>query len=226
LTFSPVVVIIAAYNEEQGIKPTIRELKEVLMSPHIIVVDGQSSDRTLELATELGAEVFIQKDKGKGSAISQGLEQVNRETNYVIMTDADFTYPAKHLKEMISVLDQNPEIGMVLGNRFSKMCGQESAKNLFYVGNRILAFAQCFLNGVNLNDPLTGLRIIRYNLLKNWQPKALGFDIEVELNNHITCMGYKIVEVPIKYRPRLGKKKLGFKHGLGILKRIIAQFRQ
>jgi glycosyltransferase involved in cell wall biosynthesis len=224
LTFSPLAVVIPTYNEEQGIKHTICELKEVLKEPHIIVVDGQSSDRTLKLAEHLGAEVLIQKNSGKGSAISQGLERINRETNYVILTDADFTYPAKHLKEMINVLDQNPKVGMVLGNRFNKFCELESIKNPFYVGNRILAFAQYILNGVNLNDPLTGLRIMRYKILKNWQPKSLGFDIEVELNNHVTCMGYEIVEVPIKYRPRLGKKKLGFRHGLGILKRIITQF--
>ena len=221
---SPLAVVIPTYNEEQGIKPTICELKEVLKEPHIIVVDGQSSDRTFKLAEELGAEVLIQKDRGKGSAISQGLERINRETNYVILTDADFTYPAKHLKEMINVLDQNPKVGMVLGNRFNKFYELEYMKDPFYVGNRILAFAQYILNGVNLNDPLTGLRLIRYNILKNWQPMSLGFDIEVELNNYITCMGYEIVEVPIKYRPRLGKKKLGFRHGLGILKRIITQF--
>ncbi len=65
------------------------------------------------------------------------------------------------------------------------------------------------------------MRIIRAELLKGWSPKSDGFDIEAEVNQHIGRSGYKIVEVPIKYRKRLGKKKLGFKHGLTILKRII-----
>ena len=125
---------------------------------------------------------------------------------------------------MIKFIELNPKVGMVLGNRFSRVYGLESVKNQFYIGNRILANIQSILNGVNLNDPLTGLRIIRYDLLKGWKPKSTGFDIEVELNCRIKRMGYDIVEMPIKYRSRLGKKKLGFRHGLEIVKRIVTDF--
>ena len=82
---------------------------------------------------------------------------------------------------------------------------------------------QSILNGVNLNDPLTGLRIIRYDLLKGWKPKSTGFDIEVELNHLVKNRGFNIVEIPIEYRSRIGKKKLSARHGLTILKRIILQ---
>jgi dolichol-phosphate mannosyltransferase len=51
----------------------------------------------------------------------------------------------------------------------------------------------------------------------------VGFDIEAELNCHVNSKGYDIVEIPIKYRSRLGKKKLGFRHGLEIFKRIIME---
>ncbi len=78
-------------------------------------------------------------------------------------------------------------------------------------------------NGIKLNDPYTGLRLIRFELLKGWKPRSQGFDIEAELNHHIERLGYKIVELPIKYRKRLGKKKLGFRHGLTILRRIIIE---
>jgi len=223
VTFSPLAVVIAAFNEEEGIAPTISELKEVLHQPNLVVVDGKSSDRTLELAKDLGAQVVIQKGKGKGDAISEGLDQLNGDTTYVVFTDADYTYPAKHLKEMINVLDIDPKVGMVLGDRFNKIYELESDRNQFYIGNRILAFVQRVMNGVKLNDPFTGLRIIRFELLKGWKPKSLGFDIEVEINNHVLQSGYKIVELPIKYRKRLGKKKLGFRHGVKILRRIIVE---
>ena len=219
----PISVVIAAYNEEEGISATIRELKEVLNNPYLVVVDGKSSDRTLELAKDLGAEVVIQKGKGKGDAISEGIHNLNDDTGYIVFTDADYTYPAKHLKEMINVLDLNPDVGMVLGDRFSRIYEVESDRNQFYIGNRILGFAQRLFNGVKLNDPYTGLRIIRFHLLKGWKPKSSGFDIEAELNSHIKRLGFNILEVPIKYRKRLGKKKLGFKHGLKILRRIIIE---
>ena len=216
-------VVIAAFNEEEGIAPTICELKEELGQPLLIVVDGKSSDQTLKLAKDLGAEVFIQKGNGKGNAMSEGLDHLNGDTRYVIFTDADYTYPANHLKEMINVLDLNPDVGMVLGDRFSRIYENESDRNQFYIGNRILAFVHKVINGVKLNDPFTGLRIIRYELLKGWKPKSLGFDIEAEINNHVMQSGYNIVEVPIKYRKRLGKKKLGFRHGVKILRRMIIE---
>jgi len=218
---SCLAVVLAAINEEEGITPTLCELKEVLNHPHLIVVDGKSTDRTIELAKDLGAEILIQKGKGKGNAIFEGVASLNGDTSYVAFTDADYTYPAKHLKEMVNVLDNNPEVGMVLGNRFSTTYERESEKNQFYIGNRILGFTQRIFNGVKLNDPFSGLRIIRHDLLKGWKPKSNGFDIEAEFNHHVGRLGYKIVEVPIKYRKRLGKKKLGFRHGLKIFRRII-----
>ena len=134
---SSLVVVIPAFNEEEGIAPTIWELKAVLNDPHMIVIDGGSEDRTLELAKNFGAEVLVQKGTGKGNAISQGLDHLNGDTVYVAFTDADYTYPAIHLKEMVNFLDLNPKVGMVLGNRFNRIYELESDKNQFYVGNRI-----------------------------------------------------------------------------------------
>jgi glycosyltransferase involved in cell wall biosynthesis len=216
-------LVIAAYNEEEGIAPTITEYKKIISEAQIIVVDGNSSDRTIELSEKLGAEILIQDSKGKGDAVAKGLSYLNDDTSYVIFTDADYTYPANHLNKMIKVLNNDPKVGMVLGNRFNEIYKNQSDRNQFYLGNRILGFAHRLFNGVDLNDPFTGLRIMRYDLVKNWTPNSMGFDIEAELNHHILKKGYEIVEIPIKYRKRLGKKKLGFKHGLSILRRIILQ---
>ena len=223
MSFSSLAVIIAAINEEEGIGPTICELKTILNEPYLVVVDGKRSDKTIEIAKDLGVDVLIQNGKGKGSAISQGIDQLDEKTHYVILTDADYTYPAKFIKEMIFILEEKPNVGMVLGDRFSCRYEFESDRNQFYVGNKILALTQNVLNGVKLNDPLTGLRVIRYDLLNDWKPKSKGFGIEVELNFFVERMGYEIVEIPIIYRKRLGKKKLGFRHGIKILRRILIE---
>ena len=223
MDFSPLTVVVAAYNEEEGITPTIRELNECLNKPHLIVVDGRSSDRTCELAKNLGAEVLIQRGRGKGDAISQGLQHLNGDSGYIVFTDADYTYPAMHIKEMIQLLNLNPEIGMVLGNRFSRRYKGESDRNQFYIGNVILGLVQRIFHGVSLNDPYTGLRVVRFKLLKGWKPKSEGFDIEAEMNHYIKTLDYRITELPIRYRKRLGKKKLSFIHGLKILRRIVIE---
>jgi glycosyltransferase involved in cell wall biosynthesis len=216
-------VVIAALNEEQGIGLTIAELKDKLGSPYILVVDGHSNDRTIEVAKNLGVDVALQEGFGKGDAISKALTLTSPNAEYVVLTDADFTYPAEHIPEMIRILEQDPEVGMVCGNRFSNHLDNKALNDRFYLGNKLLAFAHNVLNGVTLRDPLTGLRVIRIEILRDWKMKSKGFDIEIELNSLIQKKGYKTVEVPIQYRQRLGEKKLKMKHGTTILHRIMKE---
>jgi dolichol-phosphate mannosyltransferase len=112
---------------------------------------------------------------------------------------------------------------MVCGNRFSKQTQGSAFQGRFTFGNKLLAIAHSFLNGINLQDPLTGLRVIRADLLRKWVIKSKGFDIEVELNHQVGKQGFETVEVPIEYRERLGEKKLKMKLGATILKRILVE---
>jgi dolichol-phosphate hexosyltransferase len=217
---SKIEVIIAALNEEEGIGLTIAELQKNI-NACIVVVDGHSTDRTVEVAKEFGVDVRFQDGSGKGNAISNALKCLGPDMAYVVFTDADYTYPAEYLPEMIEILDRNPEVGMVCGNRFAQKTEKGALKSGFYLGNRLLAFAHSLLNGVSLSDPLTGLRVIRAELVNGWVVKSNGFDIEVELNSLVNRKGFKTVEVPIKYRERLGEKKLRMRHGFTILKRIL-----
>jgi len=98
-----------------------------------------------------------------------------------------------------------------------------SANSAYYVGNRFLAFAQYLVNGVKMRDPLTGLRVVRWKILKDWNPKSKGFDVEAEMNYVVERKGYKIKEIPIHYRERLGEKKLKLRHGFTILRRILSE---
>jgi dolichol-phosphate mannosyltransferase len=160
---------------------------------------------------------------GKGNAIAKALENLDSSIKYIILTDADYTYPAKYVPEMIEILEKEPNVGMVCGNRFSGNIESDAVQKSFHFGNKILSLAHSLINSVSLSDPLTGLRVIRVKALKNWLIKSQGFDIEVELNHQVSKKGYKIVEVPIAYRKRLGEKKLKIKDGLIILKRILLE---
>ena len=221
---STVSVVIAALNEEEGIGLTLEELQKFLKDSHLIVVDGNSVDRTVDIAKDMGAVVLLQDGKGKGDAMYQGIRQLGSDVRYVVFTDADFTYPAEYVPEMLEILDKNPAVGMVIGNRFKGENNfDKSFTSPFFFGNRLIAFAQHVLNGIKLDDPLSGLRIVRIDALKNWKPKSKGFDVEAEINFVVEREGYQIVEIPIEYRPRVGEKKLKLRHGFGILKRIMAE---
>ena len=216
-------VIIAALNEEEGIGLTITEMMDVLDNPQMIVIDGKSTDRTIEIAKNLGATVACQDGTGKGDAIAKALQYIEPQTEYVIITDADFTYPAESVPKMIQLLENNPEVGMVCGNRFNGKVDSEALRPVFALGNRLIAIVHNLLNGIQLQDPLTGLRVVRSDILREWKIKSKGFDIEVELNQLVDQKGYKIVEIPIQYRQRLGEKKLGLKHSVQIFKRMMME---
>jgi len=216
-------VLIAALNEEEGIGLTISELNKTLKNTKILVVDGRSTDRTVEVAKNLGAKIILQEGIGKGDALAQAITHADLTADYIVITDADYTYPAEHVPGMIRILEENPDVGMVCGNRFSGYLDLKGLNGVFYLGNRLIAFAHNILNGVSLADPLTGLRVVRAKLLRNWNVKSKGFDVEVELNHHVEREGFGIVEVPIKYRERLGEKKLGFMNSVEIFRRIMSE---
>jgi dolichol-phosphate mannosyltransferase len=216
-------LVVAALNEEQGIGHTLTEFKDNYYFPKIIVVDGHSRDRTVEIAKNLGAEIAFQERIGKGNAIAKAIQYVDLSLKYVVLTDADYTYPAEYVPEMIELLETKPNVGMVCGNRFSGDVEPQAVRSSFYFGNKLLAFAHNLFNGVSLRDPLTGLRVIRTELFRDWSVKSQGFDIEVELNRYIERRGYAIIELPIKYRKRMGEKKLKARHGATILKRILQE---
>lgn len=217
------LAIVAALDEEEGIGPTLAELRQYLPSLRVLVVDGRSRDRTVQIAKDMDAEVVLQDGKGKGDALAQAIREVKDPPDYVVLTDADYTYPAEFVPKMISILQNNPKVGMVCGNRFNSHFHMDYVNNLFYFGNRILAFTHNLMNGVNLRDPLTGLRVVRWEILKDWVPESKGFDIEVELNHRVERRGFEIREISIPYRSRLGEKKLKLRHGLTIARRIMAE---
>jgi glycosyltransferase involved in cell wall biosynthesis len=216
-------VVIAALNEETGVGLTIDEMAKYLLADRIMIVDGHSMDKTIEVARERGAGILMQSGMGKGDAILTAVKNLQPQTDYVVFTDADYTYPAEFVPEMLELLEQYPEVGMVCGNRLSGELNDKALRAQFYIGNKMLCFAHNLLNGVGLQDPLTGLRVIRAEILRNWTVKSKGFDIEVELNNLVRRVGYFTVEIPIGYRERIGEKKLKVKHGITILKRILLE---
>jgi glycosyltransferase involved in cell wall biosynthesis len=216
-------LIIAALNEAPGIGLTIAEMQDTLGGVPVLVVDGKSKDRTAEIAESLGAKIVYQDETGKGDALAKALEHTDFTKDYIILTDADYTYPAKYVPAMIEMLEKNPLIGMVCGNRLSGHVNTEALHRVFHIGNKLLAFIHNMLNGVPLQDPLTGLRVIRTEALKGWHIKSKGFDIEVELNHQVERRGFTIREIPICYRARLGEKKLKVRHGATIFKRILLE---
>ena len=136
-------VLIAALNEEEGIGHTISELNKILKNPRILVVDGKSTDRTVEVAKNLGAQIVFQDGLGKGDALATAIKCSDLTVDYIVITDADYTYPAEHVSGMIKILEETPDVGMVCGNRFSGyqwLLRSQRIQWLFLLGQSVHCF--------------------------------------------------------------------------------------
>lgn len=234
-----ITVLIPTLNEAESIWQTIEEIKTELGNPKIIVSDACSSDGTPQIAESLGAKVLTQKEPGKGKQVALALEYVPRDTEWLVMMDGDYTMPAVYIPLMIALLKKLRNVAMATGNRMfyrrkafwsDIRSGTTSFGKKFsrvnFLKHSFLNFLHFTLNGVDMEDPTSGMRVIKYKYVKDFQPKARGFDIEVEMNYYIR--GQKklgIIEFPIHRlywsRKRLGQKKSGILMYFKIFRRIM-----
>jgi glycosyltransferase involved in cell wall biosynthesis len=193
-------IIIPAYNEEKSIAGTIKELKEVLDNPEIIVVDDGSKDNTLKIAQESGVKVVQhQFNKGYGAAIKTGIREAENEILGII--DADGTYPAKDFPRLLEFINEND---MVVGVR-----EKQNIPLLRRPVKRFLTkFAQ-YLVGHKIPDLNSGLRVFKKETVSNFLhllPSGFSLTSTITVAMHIN--DYKIKYVPIEYYKRSGKSKI------------------
>jgi glycosyltransferase involved in cell wall biosynthesis len=202
-----VSVIIPAYNEEKGVPSVVKELPDVV--DEIIVVDDGSTDRTYEVAEGLEVRVLRHdKNMGKVAAIRTGLE--NAEGDFVILTDADFTYPSENIVPLLEELESGADL--VIGSRFMKKIENMPLLNRF--GNKILSLVATFVSGSRITDSQSGFRGFRRGFVDKVEVSARSLEFETEMTVKAAKLGYSVVEIPIEYRKRIGVSKLSpFKDG-------------
>ena len=203
-------VIIPTLNEVEGIGLVIDELLSVgIPKDSILVVDGGSTDGTVDIVKSKDVKLVIQEGRGKALAIATALKYV--KTPYIAILDGDYTYPAKYIPELLKkALEGYDE---VLG--FRKYV--EGTQLLIYrLGNYILTKLFNILFNTRLSDVLTGMYVVKTSKLNELNFEFSGFSVEAEIITHIASTSGRVTEVPIEYRRRLGKKKLGVLDGFKI----------
>jgi len=205
-----ICIVIPALNEEETIGRVIDEIPKEQMEERgyrveTIVVDNDSTDRTKQIAEEKGVQVILEPRRGKGRAISAAFRSINKE--FVFILDADYTYPATYIPEMLQVLEEGYDV--VLGSRLRGQIEKEAMTRFNLVGNHLLALLASLLYGTKISDLCTGCWGFRGAVVKDLQLDAIGFELEANLFAEIAKKGYRIAEVPIYYRRRLTPSKLG-----------------
>jgi len=218
-------VIIPTLNEEENIAGVIRELHQ--MNYHnILVIDGNSNDRTVEVAKEFGVNVLLQNGRGKGTALRQVFNHESLNGDVVVMMDADGSMSPKEIPLFIEALDSGADL--VKGSRFLWYAHSEDMNLIRRIGNKFFISLVNWLCSANYTDLCYGFAAFRKDAIKKLYPhlKSTNFEIETEIFIKARKLGLKVVEVPsIEFRRRHGKSNLSaFRDGLKILKTIVEEF--
>ena len=196
-------VVIPAYNEKEGLEPTIKEMPDIV--DEIIVVDDGSSDGTYEIAKKLGVEVCQHEiNMGKVAAIKTGIDKASGDI--IVLTDADYTYPAENITDFVEEINKGAVL--VIGSRFLGEVGVQNITRFNRMGNKIFSFIATYVSGQSISDAQSGFRAFRKDFLKILGVAAKGLEFETEMTVKAAKHGYTVKEIPIDYRKRLGKSKL------------------
>ena len=204
---SAVKVIIPAYNEAPAISKVIGDIPNFVQE--IIVVDNGSTDPTSEVAKRAGATVLIEPNKGYGFACLKGIEYIqnsNQKTDIIVFIDGDYSdYPQQMFEIIAPILNQN--IDFVLGTRKKNLSEKGAMRPQQRFGNWLATNLMRLFFDSKFTD-LGPFRAIKYQVLQqlSMKDKTYGWTIEMQLK--ILKQNFTYMEVPVKYRNRIGVSKV------------------
>ncbi len=220
-----VCIIIPTINEAETIGRVIDEIPSQAMQEagyevEVMVIDGGSTDGTIQIAEEKGARVVVEPRRGKGRAMRTALDMTQAE--FMFMLDGDYTYPPGYITQMLELLrDTYP---VVIGSRLRGQIEKGGMSRLNVIGNHLLTLMANILYGTRISDLCTGYWGLRGEVIPNLNLSADGFDFEAELFSQVAKKGYRIGEVPIYYRrrqtpPKLSSLRDGLRIGWALITR-------
>ncbi len=198
-------VIIPALNEEESIGQVLKDMP-CEIAEEIIVVDNGSDDNTVTVAKSLGASVIQEPLKGYGSACLRGISMLKQDTDIVVFLDADYSDYPQDLHTVIKpILTGKAE--MVIGSRMSGTREKGALLPQAVFGNKLATFLIRLFWGFKYTD-LGPFRAIKYRdlLALNMMDKNFGWTVEMQIK--VLKKGLRIMEVPVRYRKRIGKSKI------------------
>jgi glycosyltransferase involved in cell wall biosynthesis len=202
-------VIVPCLNEEDAVGSVVDRALEGIRRAgrpgEVIVVDNGSTDTSVAVASAHGAFVVSEPRRGYGSAYLAGLAAARGE--YVVMGDADDTYPMAELDRFVDKLEHGDDL--VIGSRFDGTIHGDAMPFLNrFVGNPILTGMLNVLFGVKVSDAHCGMRAVRRQALPVLELHSTGMEFASEMVFKAYRRGLTVSEVPIDYYPRVGESKL------------------
>ena len=200
-------VIIPAYNEEASIGHVIKAIPNIVSE--VIVISNNSTDNTINVAKNAGATVLTENNKGYGYACLKGIDYVSKQAtkpNIIVFLDGDFSdYPEGLSKLIAPIINKN--IDFVIGARVSEFREQGSMTSPQIFGNWLATSLMSLFFNSKFTD-LGPFRAIKYHklLALKMEDKTYGWTVEMQLK--VLKNNYSYIEIPVKYRNRIGVSKV------------------
>jgi hypothetical protein len=214
----PAIALVPAFTEADRIGDTVRALAKLPGVAEILVVDDGSLDATAARALEAGAHCLsLPVNRGKGGALNAGLaallarvrERVTPRPRALLLADADLGATAERLGVLLQpVLDGDADVAI------ADLPAQEGAGG-FGIAMGLARTGIRAVTGQTMNEPLSGQRAIRWELLESGVlgPFAPGFGVEVAMTLTALRAGARVVEVEVDLRHKAtGKDLAGVRH--------------
>lgn len=226
-----VSIVIPTLNEEKTIGKVIDDCIKVMekikvknnIDYKIIIVDGNSKDKTRIIAKQKNAYILLEERKGKGIAIISAFKKIN--SDYLIMLDGDGTYNPEDIPVFLDNL-MNEDIDIVIGKRVAK---DNSMTKLNRFGNYIINLLIRNLYKLNIHDSCTGFWGFKKKVYKDFTKiEATGFNLEVLMAINSIKYNFILKEIPTDYKKRSGDTNLNpFRDGaiiLGVIIRLLRDY--
>jgi glycosyltransferase involved in cell wall biosynthesis len=195
-----VSIIIPAYNEEKSIGKVIDDIRTALsgIDYELLVVDDGSTDKTGEIVKSKSITLLVHpENRGYGAAIKTGV--THAKSDWILILDADGTYPVNAIPELLKYIDQ---YDMIVGARKTIPLTRRLAK-------WVLAKLANYLAETKIPDLNSGMRICKKDLIsKFWSILPNGFSFTTTITLSLLCNGYFVKYIPIDYHERIGQSKI------------------
>jgi glycosyltransferase involved in cell wall biosynthesis len=217
-----VEVIIPALNEEQTVGELIDEINtlDLPLKVSVLVIDGGSTDNTVNICKSKNVKVIVQKGKGKGNGMREAVNSTNADI--VVFIDGDGTYPVADMGLLLAPLLEDKS-DMIVGSRLLHKIRKGSIHGFNVIGNRIFNKAINFAMKSSITDSLSGYRALYTKTFNELVLFSDTFEIEVEITAEALAKGLRILEIPISYGIRKGSvtKLLPLNDGIKIARTLL-----
>jgi glycosyltransferase involved in cell wall biosynthesis len=189
-------------NEEGAVAKVVNDIRRVAPDAEILLVDS-SKDRTAEIAEALGCRVIRQfPPQGYGPAMDRAVREA--QGDIVVTLDCDDTYPVEVIPELVKMVEQGYDL--VNTTRVHKRPKAMPFAN--FLANRFFALGARVLHGLKTTDVHSGMRAYRKSMIDQirWTPQGPALPVDMLVIPY--RRGFRVAEVPIDYRERIGNTTL------------------